>query len=154
MFETSEQFLEFSFCCFSGIICGIFYELFYLLKLIFKKNYIIKILDVLFFSLSAIVCRFIFFYYNLSNFRFFYIIGVFLGLVIYLNSFHNIIAFLIKLVYNKICNFIKGLFLNVGAKKKKGIIGGSIGLNNVNLRVYNDTRIPNDNHFRKEKSNR
>ncbi len=154
MFETSEHFFEFLSCVFSGVVSGIFYEFFYLLKVIFNKNFINIILDVIYLTLASFICRFLFFHYNLSNFRLFYFIGVILGLVIYLNSFHNIIAFSINLVYNKINNFIKGLFFDVGTKKKKSSISGAVGLNNVSVCVHNDNSLSNDNDFCKEKSNR
>ena len=155
MFSSLDQPRIVAVCLFIGVIIGVFYEPFYFLKLIFKHNIIGQILNGLWLFLSSFIYIFISTIYNFPNFRGYILIFIILGCLIYLFSFHKIIAIFENKVYNiliKIFKRVKTLYDR--PKEKKGFFRRVVGTNNA----YNDTRFNNSvsisGHFRKKKTNR
>lgn len=113
------QFYIFLTCLFVGIIGGIIYDVIYVIKVVMfglpcaekkrgdngKKREKAErgagmFFDVLFFLLFSALSIFIGTLFSFPDFRSYMFMGNLLGLLLYLKSFHIIVAFFIKRVYN------------------------------------------------------
>ncbi len=88
-------------CVFIGVLGGVIYDVFFLPRDLCRKKWLRFVCDFLFclcfgaFYLFSAVCL------GLPSIRFFHLLGLLLGLFLYLKSFHKIIAFLSGKLYNK-----------------------------------------------------
>lgn len=113
------EFYIFLTCLFSGIIGGAIYDVIYVVKVLMfgfedkriktnddgKKNKKAErgagiFFDILFFLLFSALSVFIGTLFSFPDFRAYMFIGNLLGLLLYLKSFHFLIAFFLKWVYN------------------------------------------------------
>lgn len=101
-------------CTLCGVLSGVIYDVLYIARTfvcgIDKKKYTVKdkiftiICDILYFAVFAAMFVFISVCFEFYQIRLYMLAGSAIGAIIYLKSFHLIIAFLIKKVYNKINN--------------------------------------------------
>ena len=102
MFSSSGQFFILLACIGFGYVSGVIFTIVFSLKKLFNNFFLGIILD---FCLFFTSCFFFVLYANLLNFpsfRLFIAIGVFAGLIFYIESFHFILAKSCKIVYNKV----------------------------------------------------
>lgn len=85
-----------------GVVSGIGYTGFALLKRIIRKKYISILLDIVFFCLLSVAYVYYSFCYHFPSFRVYMYMGVILGLALYIKSFYIILAKSIKKIYNYI----------------------------------------------------
>ena len=102
MFVTQNQFYVFLACIAFGAIGGTLFSLFRLLSLAVNIKVIKVVFDALFFIIFAFGMVIYSFYLNLPSIRAYMIIGNFLGLFLYIKSFHIILAKALKMAYNNI----------------------------------------------------
>ena len=93
-------------CLSVGAAGGIFYDVLYPLKLFIKKraNKFIPVFDALFCVLFAGIYIFASVWLAFPDFRGYMFFGCMLGFLLYLKSFHRILDFLFKMLYNRIKN--------------------------------------------------
>ena len=106
------QIYIFIICLFCGVISGIAYDILYIARCILcgidKSNYTVKdrifliICDLLYCILFAAGFIFVSVLFDFENLRAYMLIGCALGALIYLKSFHLIVAFFVSRVYNVI----------------------------------------------------
>lgn len=151
MFITLTQPRDFILCVSIGIISGIIYDIIYLLTNHINKKIVTIIGQLIYFILASVLFTKLSQIFSIGNFRLYMAIGVMVGLLIYIKSFHKTIAKIDKKVYNKI-NIIKTRIINLfrkvyeRRKKAKGVIGGGIRRGNVTMYVSGNKRIPNSRH--------
>lgn len=109
MANTVNQLYILCASAFSGIIAGVLYEFFYLIRRFVKLRALKIFFDVLFFFLFAAIFIFVSVVFDFPKMRLFMIIGAFLGFFIYNRTFHRIVAFLIEKLYNKFKILINNL---------------------------------------------
>ena len=100
MFVSNGQFYVFIACvCFGGI-GGVFFSISNLFKSLTKKYTLKIIFDIIAFCLLSFL--YVLFSHTLSfpSFRAYMVLGVFVGIFIYLKSFHIILAKILKKIYN------------------------------------------------------
>ena len=118
--DTARQFSVFLLCVLCGYGGGIIYEVFALLRLLFrcdKREKIIGILlDIGFFAVLAIGCVYFAFVQNFPTVRIYMWIGYALGGVLYCKTLRRILAFLGKVCYNSVEMIVKK------AKTKKKLL--------------------------------
>lgn len=104
--DTARQFSVFILCLLCGYGGGIIYEVFALLRLLFRcekrENIIGILLDVTFFTVFAIACVYLSFLLNFPDIRVYMWIGYALGGVLYWKTLRRILAFLEKVCYNSL----------------------------------------------------
>ena len=104
-----------------GAVCAAVYQIpAAILAAISKKisgKILTFIIDLLWMCLSAVFCFYVFYMLNFPQIRLYMIVCVFAGMWIYYETFNIFIAFLFKLVYNKIVKVYKNL-KSRGAKHK------------------------------------
>lgn len=106
MFLSSEQFYVFLVCIAFGGASGLLYSFFVPLKII--SNSIFRVLlDLVYFCLIAFIYLNFSHYLNFPSFRVYMALGVFLGMLMYKESFHIILAKILKRLYNIINTKIK-----------------------------------------------
>lgn len=136
----------------NGLIIGLFFDFFRILRKSFKtKNYITYIEDFIFWILTGI--SIIFFMYNFSdgNLRVYILLGIILGFALYILLFSKIIIN----IFVKCINFIKNLISSIFKKLFKFIIEinkiiNIIFLHPINL-LFNNIRIAISKKCKKNK---
>lgn len=98
---TGDQFYVFLVCVLSGIVGGVFYDILYLVRYPFKSHAVIIVTDIFFGLLFAGLFLFVSVTFYLPGIRFYMLLGCAIGLLLYLKSFHEIVAFFAKKVYNR-----------------------------------------------------
>lgn len=99
-------------CILCGAVSGILYDVLYVARIIVcgvdKRNYTVKdkiftfFCDLIYFAVFALAFVYMCVCFDFYELRLFMLVGLALGLVIYLKSLHLCIAFLIKKVYNNL----------------------------------------------------
>lgn len=155
MFVTSDQPRTIIVCLFIGILVGVFYEPFYLLKLFYNSRVYKSVLDALWLFSSSFIYTFISCEYSIGNLRAYMIVLTLCGAVMYLLSLHKIIAIFINRVYNKIIKVLKRLKSYYDRpKKKKGFFCRTIGYYNANNGVVYGYSVSSSRNSRKKKSHK
>ena len=140
---------------FIGVVIGAFYEIFYLLKLIFKGKVFKEILNAIWIFLSSFIYIQISTSYSFPNFRVYTVVFMVVGVIIYLFSFHKIIAIFLNRVYNIITKIFKKVkWFYDRPKEKKSILRSPIRRDNVNSHSFSSTSVSISRHTRKKKTNR
>ena len=155
MFSSLDQPRIIFVSLFIGVIIGVFYEFFYLLKLFFQGKVFKEILDAVWISSSAFIYIQISAEYSFPNFRLYTLAFIVIGTIIYLFSFHKIIAIFLNRVYNIIVKLFKRVkrFYD-RPKEKKSILRSFVRSNNANSHSSGSTSVSISRHIRKEKANR
>ncbi|MDE5897388.1 MAG: spore cortex biosynthesis protein YabQ [Clostridia bacterium] len=84
------------------------YDFLYCVRYPFTQKWVRILTDVVFWIFFAALYLFVTLLTGLPDLRFFTFIGCVLGLFLYLKSFHKIVAFLAKKVYNSFDKIRKG----------------------------------------------
>ena len=102
MFVTKNQFFIFLACVAFGAVSGTLFSLLRLLTIKIKKKIVKAVFDCVFFIISACGMIAYSFYLNFPSVRAYMIVGDFLGLFLYVKSFHLTLAKVLKMTYNNI----------------------------------------------------
>ncbi|MGN0806884.1 MAG: spore cortex biosynthesis protein YabQ [Candidatus Coproplasma sp.] len=104
-------------CILCGAASGVLYDVLYIARTIVcgvdKQKYTLKdkiftlICDLIYFAVFAAAFIYLCVCFDFYQLRAYMLVGLALGVLIYLKSFHLCIAFLIKTVYNKITKGIR-----------------------------------------------
>lgn len=104
------QIFVFIICLCCGILSGVVYDVLYIARCILcgvkKEAYTAKdkiftaVCDIIYFLIFAVGFVFISVMFDFGEFRLFMLLGCALGALLYLKSFHIIVAFLVNKVYN------------------------------------------------------
>ncbi len=97
-----NQFFIFLVCVSCGIVGGIVYDVFYCLRVFVRARAAEIAADLCFFLFFAGLYLFVSLLFELPDLRFYMFAGCLIGLGLYLKSFHGIVAFFAKKVYNRI----------------------------------------------------
>ena len=99
-------------CCVCGILSGIVYDVLYIARCcvcgIHKQAYTVKdkiftaVCDVVYSHIFAAAFVFVSVMFEFEGLRLYMFIGCLLGALLYLKSFHIIVAFSVKKVYNRV----------------------------------------------------
>ena len=99
-------------CCVCGILSGIVYDVLYIARCcvcgIHKQAYTVKdkiftaVCDVVYCLIFAAAFVFVSVMFEFEGLRLYMFIGCLLGALLYLKSFHIIVAFSVKKVYNRV----------------------------------------------------
>ena len=99
-------------CCVCGILSGIVYDVLYIARccvcVIHKQAYTVKdkiftaVCDVVYCLIFAAAFVFVSVMFEFEGLRLYMFIGCVLGALLYLKSFHIIVAFSVKKVYNRV----------------------------------------------------
>ena len=100
MFVTSGQFYIFFACISISCLLGVIWSVVCGIKYFFKNIFVKIFLDILCFVLGLIIYEIISYKLGFPSLRFYMILGVFLGLILYLKSFNIILANMAKKLYN------------------------------------------------------
>lgn len=121
-------------CCICGIVSGVAYDILYIARCavcgVYKEAYTVKdriftaACDLLYMLLFCAVFVFASVVFDFYEIRWYMFLGCAVGALLYLKSFHLIVAFFVKKVYNKITH--KREVANDERKTRK-IIRGSDG---------------------------
>ncbi len=106
------QFFIFLTCLFCGVISGIVYDVLYIARCIVcgvnKREYTVKdkifiiCADLLYCLIFATGFIFVSVMFDFTSLRLYMLLGCVVGALVYLKSFHAIVAFFVKKVYNTI----------------------------------------------------
>lgn len=159
MFISLDQPRIFLCCLFIGIVCGLVYEPFSFIKLIFKTNAVNHVLDCLWLIASLFVFTYLGVIFSLPDFRWYMFLSVLLGFYFYEESFHKVFAFLENKLYNIISKSFSKLFKklkvkNERRKEKKNILGGSVRVNNAGNVTRGNRNLSNGGNIHAKKQNR
>jgi hypothetical protein len=108
--DTGNQIFIFLICVLTGVIGGVFYEVFSFLDGVAglfcrggKSAKGIEIAgDILFFLCFSVLCVFVAVLFGFPDFRVYMVLGNLFGLILYLKSLHRIVAFFKKVCYNSV----------------------------------------------------
>ena len=125
--DSKGQLGVFCLCVAIGFVGGVLYEIFILLRMIFRcdkgKNKVVGIaIDMAFFVAFGVLCIYGAYRFYFPNLRFYMWIGYAIGYIIYLKTLRRILAFLEKVCYNKASKVAK----KVKTKKKLSMTGDKI----------------------------
>ena len=110
--DTQNQWRIFLLCVLIGLIGGVLYELFSVVRFLLvgkgkKRKALGAAVDILYSMAFALVCIYGAYAFDFPDFRVYMWIGYLVGGIIYLKSLHKIIAFFKKVCYNSINLLIK-----------------------------------------------
>ena len=100
----ANQIYVFLVCVLCGVMGGVVYDVGYCVRYPFRKSWVRIVTDVLFCVFFAALYLFVSVMMGLPGFRLYSFIGCAAGLFLYLKSFHQIVAFFVKKVYNSFPN--------------------------------------------------
>lgn len=121
MFVSERQIYYFSECVFVGIICGLIYLPFFVVRSMSRKRAVGIITDVLFAAPCCFVYSKAVLFFDFPNFRLYMIAGVILGFLLENSSFNKTLAFLAERVYNKIGGKVYLKLRNSKLRRKHGV---------------------------------
>ena len=109
--DTKNQFAYFLLSVAIGFVGGLLYELFALVRLLFrvkdgKRKALGVGIDITFCICFAILCIYASFFLHFPDFRGYMCIGWLVGGIIYLKILHRIVAFLEKVCYNVLVKMV------------------------------------------------
>lgn len=117
----ADQIYVFLICVACGIAGGFLYDFLYCVRYPFHKLWVRYLFDALFCVLFAGIYLFVSVMTGMPNLRFYTFLGCVFGLFLYLKSFHKIVAFLAKKVYNGFSELRKRKKLCPKEKSKAGL---------------------------------
>ena len=98
----ADQFYIFLVCTLFGAASGVIYDVIYCAVLPFKKSWVKIVGDLLFSAIFIVLYLFLSLLFSFPAFRLYMFLGCAVGFYLYLKSFHKIVAFFARKVYNKI----------------------------------------------------
>lgn len=107
MFVTLNQIYVFISCIAFGGVVGIFYTPILLLKDKNGSSLIVITLEISYFLIISICFLGYSFVLNFPSLRAYMILGVFVGIFLYVKSFHIMLAKVCKKIYNKYIKFLR-----------------------------------------------
>lgn len=96
---SENQLFVFFACMLSGVLSGLLYEINGLVRFCVRKKTAAIIADVVFFIVFACIYVGVSVVFRLPDYRLYMFLGQILGFLLYLESFHRIVAFLAKRLY-------------------------------------------------------
>ena len=153
-FISIDQPRVFLACVSIGIISGVIYLPFYLVLQFIKINFVKHIVNGLWLTSCSVIFTYFNLIYEFPNFRAYMVVGVVLGIYLYKLSFHKVFAILLNKVYNVINKLIKKIKAkNERRKEKANILGGFVGVNNVNHNLGGDINLSTRGNIHSKKQN-
>ena len=119
MFVTLNQFFIFIACVSFGGVMGLLYSPTLLLREKFGNKLYVFIFELIFYLFLAFAFFVYSFIIKFHNLRGYMIVGVFIGIYLYVKSFHYMLAKFIKRYYNKIDKFLLRKKIDDRRKGKK-----------------------------------
>ncbi len=108
------QFYVFIATFYGGVIIGLLYDIYKVIRKNFKINRLVSIIqDIFFWSVVTVVAIFILFYSNDGKLRWYTFLGFILGALIYNIFLSNIIEHTLNKIINSIISMIKYLLLKI-----------------------------------------
>ncbi len=101
-FDAEFHFYYAIILCVYGISTGFLYDLFYFFELFIKNKIFQAVLDILFWACAFFIYFFVNQKYKFSSQRFYFLLAFLGGFWLQHKSFHKVLAFLFKKVYNKV----------------------------------------------------
>ena len=156
MFVTANQFYTFLACVSFGAIGGVLFSMLSLVKAFVKSKIFLAIIDIFCMTILSVGFSIYSYKFNFPNIRVYMILGVLIGLTLYLKSFHRILAKFAKKFYNitirKLLNSKGKANDRIKSKKANSGINGRGSF----ITVYSgvDNGLSNDNDKRQGKSHR
>lgn len=118
--DAANQIFIFLVCVLVGVTSGVVYEIFYIVRKISgDKEAVAIVFDAAFFLVFAAMSVFSAVLFSFPNFRVYMFLGNIFGLLLYLKSVHILVAFLLKVCYNKAGKAIKRRKITKNEKKKE-----------------------------------
>ena len=156
MFVTLNQFYIFLACVMFGALGGVFFSFFGGIKHFIYNKVLDILFDIFCMAILGVAFSVFSFKYAFPNLRVYMLVGVLLGLSMYLKSFHRILAKFTKKVYNiTIRKFTKGKERkNDRNKSKKGNSGVNGGGSIATIYSSDNNGLSNDFNRGKKESHR
>lgn len=118
--DAADQIFIFLVCVLVGVTSGVVYEIFYIVRKISgDKEAVAIVFDAAFFLVFAAMSVFSAVLFSFPNFRVYMFLGNIFGLLLYLKSVHILVAFLLKVCYNRARKVIKRRKITKNEKKKE-----------------------------------
>lgn len=95
-------------CLVLGVLGGVFYDVFYIPRSLFRRQWFRIVCDVFFCLCFGLFYSFMSVLLALPSLRAYHVLGCAIGLFLYLKSFHKIVAFFTEKLYNKLIATHKG----------------------------------------------
>lgn len=96
----TDQLRIFLLCILIGAVCGVLYDVFFFLRQSYRKQWLRILCDVLFCLSFAFVYVLFSISFGFPPLRSYFVLGLTVGLFLYLKSFHKIVAFFSEKLYN------------------------------------------------------
>lgn len=141
MFVTANQFGVFVACFSIGGVCGALFSISALFKFVIKSVKLSWIFDVFAFILTSVIYVYTSHKLNFPNYRAYMTVGVFVGIFVYLKSFHILLAKSTKKIYNIIKTKIAKV-RHDRIKDKKVDSGGDSRCGAFNRNTFDDNGLP------------
>lgn len=104
----TDQLRIFLICVLIGVVGGALYDVFFFIRNCYRKQWFRVLCDILFCCAFATVYVLFSVTFGFPPLRFYFILGLTLGLFLYLKSFHKIVAFFSEKLYNGLNRRYKG----------------------------------------------
>ncbi len=99
--NSADQFYIFLVCAALGIFSGVLYDIIFCAVYPFRKSWVKITADIFFAVLFTALYVFVSLLFSFPAFRLYMFLGCLCGFYLYLKSFHKIVAFFAKMLYNK-----------------------------------------------------
>ena len=119
MEDTFSQIFVLIACLFAGILGGVLYEPFWLIRCTLVKRAIGILTDLIFFIVFAVIFVAVSVIFDFPAVRPYMLLGAMCGLLLYLVSLHRIVAFFIEKLYNVCKKFILRIRPHIWMRKRK-----------------------------------
>lgn len=119
MEDTFNQIFVLIACLFAGILGGVLYEPFWLIRRTLVKRAIGILADLIFFIVFAVIFVAVSVIFDFPAVRPYMLLGAMCGLLLYLASLHRIVAFFIDKLYNVCKKFILRIRPHIWMRKRK-----------------------------------
>lgn len=141
--------------CSVGIFCGIIYDLLYCIRVIAKKNFFVTAFcDLVLWLVYGVIYVKTVFFYKIDAPSLF-LIGVFVaGILLYIKSFHKIVAKFLEKLYNKVVEKYFSRKKDERRKSKKTRRGRGVFRNNTLVYSSSYSYLPDSNDKHKKGRNR
>ena len=119
MEDTFSQIFVLIACLFAGILGGVLYEPFWLIRRTLVERAIGILTDLIFFIVFAVIFVAVSVIFDFPAVRPYMLLGAMCGLLLYLVSLHRIVAFFIDKLYNVCKKFILRIKPHIWMRKRK-----------------------------------
>lgn len=115
----ADQFYVALVCAACGAASGLAYDFFYLIRRFFPSRATDVICDVSFFLAFSAVYLYVSLLFGLPDLRVYMFLSCLVGLILYLKSWHGLVAFFSEKIYNKVVKRGRASALQPNMEKKR-----------------------------------